>query len=332
MNFKVTPVVKNKDAASLGQLFDAVNRVGQGKLKEAFQNNPFIYGTQGTGNKMIMKALHRLNERKNVAPGDKDTPALATKIGRTLNLFAPGDRVKALVANNYQMMDMYYGQAGNALHTRRHPAIAEFVHYAMGFEGKFSFKESGRDAYMRTFGTKIEGWDERTAGHSLYIRKGGPNEPRSATHLTTTKEISRIIRWAIQQLGGTLIFEGRELYYCQVFEENPARVSDTDLEARNLFKYFKPGLSTTPFGTGRLVFHWDGIETVPTQLHFRSNWRFSKPGETHADGNFETTPNVPGLSAIWKNFDAAPKDFGGTNPTKLLLALKMAKAFQWKNR
>ena len=131
-------------------------------------------------------------------PEPRPTSTSRKSLSRELNLFDPGRRAQVYLAGGYQMMDMYYGQAGNDIYKLRDPDIAEFVHYAMGFKTAFTAKESGRDAYMAHFKTQAEGW-----------RDGGP--ANTAYGISATKEISRIIRWGIQTMGGTLVFEGRNL-------------------------------------------------------------------------------------------------------------------------
>jgi hypothetical protein len=129
--------------------------------------------------------------------------------------------------------------------------------------------------------------------------------------LTATKEMSRIIRWGIYRFGGTLIFEGRGVYYGQVFASNAPRVGDTDLEARELFKYFKPGASTALFGKGKVVFHWGGVEMVPTKIHFLTNWQWAG-GKTHSPWNAanKAFARNASLLPIWDNFIAFPKSLG----------------------
>lgn len=237
------------------KLLDAAARVGE-RLSAAFKKTPFIYGTMGTGS-VIVRGLKAWAGRTRRPAAGSNPVSLEKVIERSLNLFDPGRRAEAYLGGGYQMMDMYYGQAGTTLHLLRDPAIAEFVHYAMGFKPAFSMNQSGRSAYMMTHKTKVEGWVA-----------GGPDY----NGLTATKEMSRIIRWGIHRYGGTLIFEGKEVYYSQVFEIAPFKIGDTDLEARELFTFFSPGTSQVPFGKGKLIFHWAGRETVPTKVHFLSNW------------------------------------------------------------
>lgn len=260
---------------------NAVNYVGEFRLKLAFQRKVFVYGTQGNGS-FIVKGLKNFSNKT---------------LSRKVNLFEPGRRGAAYLAGNFQMMDLYYGQAGTGLHLKRDPIIAEFVHHAMGFTGPFSMTVSGRDAYMKTFKTGIEGWDERSPSTHAY------------NTLTATKEMSRIIRWGIAKFGGTLIFEGKDVYYSQVFDKTAPRVGDTDLEARELFKYFKPNASKVPFGRGKLVFHWNGKETVPSKSHFISNWKWNQ-NQTHEEGNYAQDLNEQNLLPIWNNFILAPFSIG----------------------
>lgn len=283
----------------------AAAKVGE-RLSKAFRKTPFIYGTMGTGS-VIVRGLKAWAGRVRTNPASGPNPNLETVIQRSLNLFDPGRRAEAYLGRGYQMMDMYYGQAGTTLHLLRDPAIAEFVHYAMGFKPAFSMNQSGRSAYMMTHKTKVEGW-----------AAGGPDY----NGLTATKEMSRIIRWGIHRYGGTLIFEGREVYYSQVFEVKPFKIGDTDLEARELFKFFSPGMSQVAFGKGKIIFHWAGRETVPTKVHFLSNWKWDN-NQTHKLGNIaaKTFPSV-GLLPIWNNFSALPSDLIGQGEAEIMEVLR----------
>lgn len=256
---------------------EAVKRVGEFQLRNAFKNSTFVYGTQGNGS-TIVKGLRSWGKKTSL---------------RELNLFETGRRGSAYLSGDRQMMDLYYGQAGTFLHLNRNPVIAEFVHYAMDFKGEFSMRRSGRDEYIHTFRTGIEGW----AWNSPSIKK--------YNGLTATKEMSRIIRWGIANFGGTLIFEGKDVYYSQVFDPSAPRVGDTDLEARELFKYFKPACSNVKYGKGKLIFHWNGKETVPTKSHFISNWKWND-NKTHQEGNFAKELRENTLFPTWNNFILTP--------------------------
>jgi hypothetical protein len=288
------------------RLIQALQKAGEWKVASAFKQSTFIYGTQGSGS-VIVRGLKAWvgRARTNMAATAAADPTGAKQaqlkriVERELNLFDPGRRAGAYLAGGHQMMDLYYGQKGTTLHLKRIPAIAEFVHYAMGFNGEFSMKQSGRDAYMETFKTSIEGWDNATPAKAMY------------NGLTATKEMSRIIRWGIQRFGGTLIFEGREVYYSQVFDPAVARIGDTDLEARDLFQYFMPGASSARFGKGTLIFYWGGRETVPTKLHFITNWTWAG-GQTHLFANMSTFyAKGKTFLAIWENFDRFPRALAG---------------------
>jgi len=293
------------------RIIAAMNKVGEFKLALAFRKSKFVYGTQGSGSK-IVKGLRNWAAKVNGSTRPGVTQQLRTRM-KALNLFDPGRRAEVYLSGDYQMMDLYYGQAGTNLHEKRNPEIAAFVHYAMGYKGEFSMKQSGRDEYLRTFNTKAEGWNAND-----------PNYPKAAMYdgLTATKEISRIIRWGIQKFGGSLIFEGKELYYNQVFLIAPARIGDTDEEARALFTYFQPGVSSVPFGKGRLVFHWNGKETVPTKLHFLSNWHWHQ-GSTHTVQNMLKAGDWTrqGLGSkmlpIWDNFLDVPYQLAAVPKTDL---------------
>src|SRR5205085_7929394 len=87
------------------------------------------------------------------------------------------------------------------------------------------------------------------------------------------------IRWGIARYSGQLTFEGKEVYYSQVFDRN-AFHGDTDYEAMSLFQYFaKVKAATVPFEKGKLTFMWNGVPTLPTHCHFLSNWGFDSTAE-----------------------------------------------------
>ncbi len=228
------------------KLIDASNKVGEYRLGLAFKRCVFVYGTQGSGS-IIVKGLKAWAGRARTPTPQQ--ARIGRVIERDLNLFDPGRRTEVYLAGDYQMMDLYYGQVGTGLHEKRDPLIAEFVHYAMGFKHGFSMSQSGRDAYVSTFGKQLQ-----TKGKDGKTRtiEGWEGDGPSYNGLTATKEISRIIRWGIHHFGGKLIFEGKEVYYSQVFNSNAPRVGDTDLEARELFKFFSPGMSTATLAKGNL--------------------------------------------------------------------------------
>lgn len=235
--------------------------VGETRVATAFRRYTFVYGTMGKGS-AVVKAAKTMFAHKSRFKTDQQI------VARELNLFDPGVRATTLLkGNDTQMMDMYYGQAGNLLYKQRDPAIGAFVHKALGFKGEFSPEVSGRDAYMQTYNTTIEAWNGRDAA----VPRIGKN--------TITVEMSRVIRWGIARYFGKLTFEGKEVYYSQVFDRN-AFHGDTDFEAMSLFEYFVKGSShTVPFGKGKLTFMWNGVPTKPTHCHFLSNWGFNATAE-----------------------------------------------------
>jgi len=241
------------------QFINAAVKVGELKVLNAFKRSTFVYGTQGKGSSTVLAlktwAAHAFS-------------ADEQRIARQLNLFEPGVRIGTYLSGDIQMMDMYYGQEGNELFTKRDPVIAEFIHYVMGYKGPFSMAQSGRDAFMKSFNTEVEGWQG-----SKWTTDGRKIEGPKFNGNTATVEISRAIRWGIQRFGGRLIFEGKEVYYSQVFNLLGFK-GDTDREAVALFENFQPNLSTVRFGKGTLTFYWNGNEVVPTHCHFLSNWGF----------------------------------------------------------
>lgn len=268
-------------------------KVGELALRKAFRAKPFVYGTQGKGSSVVRAA-----KAWAASKFDREEQVIA----RELNLFEPGLRVATYLAEDAQMMDMYYGQKDNGLYQKRDPIIAEFVHYAMGYKEPFEGAVSGRDAFLADTGKShpgFEGWQGvRWEGNN---KIDGPKYGPENT--TATVEISRIIRWGIQKYGGTLLFEGKEVYYSQVFNmHDKGWKGDTDREAIALFAFFQPGQSQAKFGSGKITFYWNGRETVPTHCHFLSNWGF--PGDVKIRA-----------AALEKQRDAGPKsklhDFRG---------------------
>jgi hypothetical protein len=280
-------------------LVDAMNKVGEAKLVFAFKGTKFVYGTSGYGSPVV-RIIKRWAAMKPTKPGKDGVVPDRPFVNRELNLFDPGARAKTYIGEGCQMMDMYYGKAGNDIYTKRDPVIAEFIHYAMEFKGSFRKDKSGRDEYMETFKTQIEGWDASTPAKDKY------------EGLTATKEMSRIIRWGVKRFGGKIIFEGRDVYYSQVFDPRATRITDTDMEAIDLFAAFQPGRMFAPWGKGTIEFYWCGYPTLPSRALFRSNWRWDGV-KTHGIGNSPgERPQAENLRPIWRNFieyDAADAFF-----------------------
>jgi len=310
----------------------AAAKVGVSKLASAFHDSKFVYGTMGRGSeavrllkawasrprrtdKELEAAGYKINSPTTVsesqrqatvkAADPKNLQYLKNVIQSELNLFDPGVRANIYLSGEFQMMDQYYGQAGNELYKKRNPAIAEFVHYVMGYKGPFSMDISGRDIFMKSYGTSLEGYD--------YWTPGGPRIRGN----TATVEISKAIRWGIQEYGGMLIFEGKQVFYSQVFNQASPKVTDTDKEAIALFEYFERGKSVAKFGNGRLAFYWGGRLTVPTQCHFLSNWGFGgvdsqKRPVMHTKDNrkdfaaYMQGPGVQLRTTLWNKFIPAP--------------------------
>lgn len=277
-------------ADSEGRIERAIRRVGKERLANAFRNSIFVYGT--TGGSFVAPAidqwrasmlLNRKTHNQKVQSGSLAGELVSEDL-RKLNIYDPGPRTKIALDN--QMMDCYYGQEGTSIHLRRNRTIGEYVHYAMCFSGFYDQRVSGRDAYLNSFGKHPDGkggfiegwasWPKLPNGFREFDEFYYPDPDTPGKGYSATKEMSRIIRMGIYELGGTLIFEGTNVPYQGVFVKG-ARVSDTSLEAENLFKFFTPGKSRINFGKGELVFHWHGKETVPSLALFHSNWYFFCP-------------------------------------------------------
>jgi hypothetical protein len=299
------PTLRERMAQLAGRgLVDETAAAAQREEKavaDAFRGSVFYYGTTG-GESVLKQFLDTLTQRK--------------KSGKApIDYYFPGERAKAYISGRdvaesegsgqaspeALMMDMYYGQAGTTLHELRNPAIGKYVHEGMKYAGAYDQHTSGRDAYIGSYSTGdqagVEGWQWPK-------NEKGANDPAAALFhhpetgeaLTGTMEISRLIRDGIQRYGGTLVFECKYVFQAGNFVPG-ARQGDTNKEAVALFPHLAkhPGQSSVPFGAGRLVFHWGGKETVPTQWLFRSHW--TPFGGISADAA-ETT--IPKDSVFWR--------------------------------
>jgi hypothetical protein len=103
-----------------------------------------------------------------------------------------------------------------------------------------------------------------------------------------------------EQPDNDLRVEGTEVFYNDVFDANEHRDSDTAVEARALFEFFKPGFSRVTFGAGTLIFNWEGKETVPTRSLFRTSWSFVKDKPAHQLSDDELKRIT--FRNIWYNF------------------------------
>ena len=238
------------------------------ELIKAFGSETFVYGSKGIGSE-----INTFVDRWAKKAGSSATNQVVKNRLAQLSLFDAGKRFATYSINGYQMMDMYYGQADNLLHAKRNDTIGKFIHQCMGFMGEYNSAQSGRAAYQKSWSTDKEGWASDSP------------QGRSWDGLTATQAISAIVRWGVRKFGGKIIFEGYGVYYNQVFLNTPARLGDTDIEARDLFTWFKPGLSTVSYGDGAATvsFYWAGVETVPNHILFILSWkwnqnRLNKPG------------------------------------------------------
>lgn len=310
----------NKMSDSDGRIESAFTQAGKASVARAFNDSVFVYGT--TGGAFIGPAVDRwratmLRKRvihnQAVQSGGSNGEVVSENL-RKLNFYDPGPRTKVALDN--QMMDLYYGQDGTSIHLRRNRTIGEYVHYAMCFSGFYDHRVSGRDTYLDSFGKHpdgkgglIEGWSSWPRPPNGFAQFKGfyyPDPDTAGEGISATKEMSRIIRTGIFKLGGTLIFEGTNVTYQSVFVKG-AYVSDTSLEAENLFKFFTPGKSRVKFGEGELVFHWHGKETIPSLALFHSNWYFfakdNKPLFHKFQNQYRADPNEI-LKPIYQNFVA----------------------------
>ncbi|MBO0947127.1 hypothetical protein [Fibrella forsythiae] len=266
-------------------------------VKQAFKTKPFIYGTQGKGGGGLKLGGIMAASINNKVTFKNGKPAF--EAGSQGYAFQTGTRQTVQRRHNYQMMDMYYGDGGN-VGLRADPFIMEFVLYATklkplptpGSSEQLSATQTHENHPFALF--KAIGVDKAWEKNAVTTAAYGQDTFRGHD-MTGTKELSRIIRWCVGEFGGTIIFEGVDVYYDQVFNES-ARFGDTELEAADLFQYFKPGHSEASFGhgNGRIIFHWQGTQTVPSKLLFLTSWKYDSFAAaqwyklTHPE-NFEST-------------------------------------------
>jgi hypothetical protein len=291
------------------------------RMKKAFKKNTFVYGTSGKGGgharlANIMTGAIRAGRRLVHRSTDIDSPdrtvqAFGSKEpGPVFSIFQAGPRQHVQRTHNHQMMDMYYGdeESGGNLKDRADPDILAFVMYAIKLKFLNGWQEhntwlkspdsSGNHPYSVLKNMGIAQAYYTSPQTDLMYGKDDWNQQ----YMTATKEISRVIRWGIQEYGGTLVFDGAEVYYDQVFSQRD-RLADTDLEARILFQYFEPNKSWARFGQGKIEFHWHGKEVVPSKLLFLTSWVFNDFAARQwfklvHEGNF-----APSLSGLKNNPD-----------------------------
>lgn len=244
------------------------------RVKAAFRAKPFSYGTQGKGGgglRLGAIMADSINQQPaNFPPGSRGYA------------FQTGNRQFVQRARNAQMMDMYYGDGGD-VGRRADPDILQFVLYAAKLK-VIPGRQNEWPWGTNTLANVIEHPHNRFA--ALGVPQAWQVDPRTTavyghdpynhSPMTGTKELSRIIRWCVGEFGGTILFEGSEVYYNQVFCNGP-RFGDTELEAVDLFQHFQPGSRRAFFGRNRrgaVEFQWLGRDTVPSKLLFLASWQF----------------------------------------------------------
>jgi hypothetical protein len=273
------------------------------RIAEHFRNTVWHYGTTGLKNRpdmqnVLAKAAAWAGRHKLRTGGDAE---------RTYN---PGPRgihylreMDGEGGKNQQMMDMYYGgQQYEAWQTMRDPIIGEYIHRMMGYEGEYNQAESPDTTFRKNFplGADTSIWKDRWLNRGWSEnskRNANPELKQAATQAgipadwtedkSATMEISRIVREGLKKYGGTLVFEGNQVFWSGVFVQG-VDSSDTDVEAKAILPLFAktPGASRVPIGKGFYVFHWKGKECAPRRRYFLSLWR-SYDGRSKLTGGIE---------------------------------------------
>ena len=68
------------------------------------------------------------------------------------------------VLEYYQMMDMYYGNNSD-FWKGRDELIAHFIHHALKMPGSFDKDTSGRESYLKGYGTVLKRFRRQSAIH-----------------------------------------------------------------------------------------------------------------------------------------------------------------------
>lgn len=253
------------------------------RLKAAFRAKLFSYGTQGKGGGGLrLGAIMADSINQQVVLNPQGNPYFPP--GSRGYAFQTGNRQFVQRARNAQMMDMYYGDGGD-VGRRANPDILQFVLYAAKLKvipGRQNEWPWGANARRRLANVNEHPYDRFAALGIPQAWQVDPqttavygNDPYRNLPMTGTKELSRIIRWCVGEFGGTILFEGSEVYYNQVFCNG--RFGDTELEAVDLFQHFQPGFRRAVFGRSRrgtVEFQWLGKDTVPSKLLFLTSWQF----------------------------------------------------------
>ncbi|HCH66892.1 MAG: hypothetical protein CL927_09010 [Deltaproteobacteria bacterium] len=279
--------------------------IGTGELEqliEAFQKTTFYYGT--TGEAFQTWNMFMLKVKKYKDP----------RTGNHTGVYNAGTRFLAYLrqqksdqaaghSGDAQMMDMYYGgQEFEVWHLMRNPVIGKYVHDMMGYAGEYDQSEPPDTTFRKNYPLKAGGKEWGTQGWSANAKpvnqpalndsadrpSPGPEhaddtltpEARAAlppvwdTEESATMQISKLIRHAVFQFGGTIVFDGKRVYWEQSFVDG-TRKTDTNEEAKAIMPIFaNKNSSRVRVGKGTYVFHWGGAEAVPTRAHFLSCWAF----------------------------------------------------------
>lgn len=273
-------------------------------VADAFASSTFYYGTTGQQVPMWKNFMARVQRVKKARMGDQaGTYSAGTRTLAFLRDGADGGGG----AGGQQMMDMYYGgQEFEAFHMLRNPIIGRYVHDMMGYAGEYDQTENPDTVFRRNFPLggggdwDNRGWSQNAKPKNNPALAGVPDEWEEDK--SGTMEISRVIREGVFKYGGTIVFEGKGLFWQGTFVQS-AYKGDTNIEAISMMPGFAkaPGMSRVPHGKGEFVFHWGGTERMPTRKLFLQSWLYGyKPGYETADRKVRSeVGDEPVLDWFW---------------------------------
>jgi hypothetical protein len=311
-------------------------------LRNAVKKKPFSYGTagkKGGGLKLGGIMAQSINADRKNATGSRNSWAMAklpADAGHA-NAFQSGARQGIQRQGALPMMDHIYGDGH--IGDRANKTLIDFIRYAVKIAplpwGEAALpghqligdRNLARQYHPFQLFTQLgvaEGWSESAITTLAY----GTDEFRGL-NMTATKELSRIVRWCVGYFGGSIYLDGKDVYYAQVFRNDvlnwrgEAAFGDTELEMRDLLRYFVPGQRSGTFGKGNgtVEFFWDSEPMVPSKLLFATSWRFDAKANNqwykklHV-GNFEPSvaalvSRAEGLRESW-NVTATPQQTAAT--------------------
>ena len=269
-------------------------------------------------------SAHHIDDKRQFNINDRNAINKIYTGGAGAVYYDPGPRVYEALNNGYQMMDMYYGNNSD-FWKGRDELIAHFIHHALKMPGSFDKDTSGRESYLKGYGTVVEGWAnlDNKWGDGVPIVKyrctSEPTYPKFSSSgcldglnwYTHTVAMSWVVRRMVQLWGGKIIYDGKAVTFSGIFE-NPPDTRDSNIEALDLFQYMGNGSGN--MGTGTVDFHYGGVKIKPSKELFLQHWTWTAqdPAAPIDESRLEFDPTTGHLIKILKS---------GTNADQSLIEL-----------